>query len=396
MERYIGKTLIDVDKGVYVEDWRISPDDIRLGPYEWSIEKKRLRGGVQEGVDVIEVGNGRLSFTVVPTRGLGIWKGQFDGCPLDWGSPVKVPVNPRHIKLEDRGGLGFLEGMNEWVFRCGLESNGAPGEDTIVDNMGNERRANLTLHGKIANTPADHVEVRVGLDPPHRLSVIGTVCERSMFGANLSMYSNIATALGSNWLSVEDIVENSRSTPWEMQLLYHCNYGTPFLERGSRLVAPVRSVAPRDARAAEGVENWSVFGAPEPGFVEQVYFCAPLWDKEGRTKVMLVNRGGDKAVTLSFSRDELPYFTLWKNTADIKDGYVAGLEPATNYPNGKRFERSRGRVVKLGPGERYRAEILLETYIGRTEISRIEEDILGLQKQVQPKILPSPDPQLSE
>jgi hypothetical protein len=396
MERDVGKSLIDVDQGVYVEDWRISSDDIQLGSYEWSIEKKRLRGGTQEGVDVIEVGNGRLSFLVVATRGLGIWKGEFDGSPLGWESPVKSPVHPRHIRLEDRGGLGFLEGMNEWIFRGGLESNGAPGEDTIVDNMGNERKANLTLHGKIANIPADRVEVRVGLDPPHRLSIIGTVCERSMFGANLSMYSNITTALGSNWLSIEDTVENRRSTPWEMQLLYHCNYGPPFLERGSRLVAPVRSVAPRDARAAEGVENWGVFGAPEPGFVEQVYFCDPLWDKEGRTKAMLVNGNGDKAVTVSFSRDELPYFTLWKNTADIRDGYVAGLEPATNYPNGKRFERSRGRVIKLGPGERHHAEVLLETFIGRTETSQIEGEILRLQKQVQPKILSFPDPRLSE
>jgi len=396
MEGYISKSLIDVDNGVYVEDWKMSSDDLRLGPHDWRIEKKRLRGGVQEGVDVMEVNNGRLSFTIVPTRGMGIWKGKFERCFLGWTSPVKAPVHPRHIRLEDRGGLGFLDGMNEWVFRCGLESNGAPGEDMIVDNMGNEKRANLTLHGKIANIPADRVEVRIGLDPPHNLSVIGTVCERSMFGANLCMNTNITTALGSNQLSVEDIIENRRSISWEMQLLYHCNYGEPFLERGSRLIAPVRSVAPRDTRAADGVQNWNVFSGPEPGFVEQVYFCDLLWDKEGRTKVMLMNGDGDNAVTVSFSRDELPYFTLWKNTVDTKDGYVAGLEPATNYPNKKRFERTRGRVIKLGPGERYRAEIILETHVGRTSVSKVEDDILELQKQVQPKILSAPDPQLSE
>jgi len=395
MERYFSKCLIDADSGTYVEDWRISSDDLRLGDHEWSIEKRRLHGGIQEGIDVVEVDNGRLSFAIVPTRGMGVWKGAFESCSLGWASPVKAPVHPSHVRLEERGGLGFLDGFNEWVVRCGLESNGAPGEDVIVDNMGNEKRVNLTLHGKIANIPAEYVEVRVDLEHPYRLSVIGTVFERSMFGANLRMSTNIATVLRSNCLSVEDVIENRRSTPWEMQLLYHCNYGEPFLESGSRLVAPVRSVAPRDARAADGVQNWNAFGPPEPGFVEQVYFCDLLWDQGGRTKVMLVNGDGDKAVTVSFSRGELPYFTLWKNTADTKDGYVVGLEPGTNYPNRKRFERSQGRVVKLGPGDRYRAEVLLETHVGKTAVSRIEDEILKVQKQAQPKILTSQDPCLS-
>ena len=216
-----------------------------------------------------------------------------------------------------------------------------------------------------------------------------------MSGANICRKANIEAALRSNRMRMEDVIENMRSKPWEMQLLYHCNYGEPFLGRGSRLVAPVRSVAPRDPRAADGIQNWNAFGPPEPGFVEQVYFCDLLWDKVGRTKVMLVNGDGDKAVTASFTRGELPYFTLWKNTADTRDGYVVGLEPATNYPNGKGFERSQGRVVKLGPGERYRAELLLEAHVGERAVSGIEGEIIELQKQARPKILTSRDPRLS-
>lgn len=395
MERFFGKVLTDVNTNTNVEDWRTSSEELSLGAGEWHIEKRRLRGGTQDGVDMVEVNNGRLSFTVVPTRGMGIWRGQFEGIPLGWESPVRAPVHPCHVRLEERGGLGFLDGFNEWVVRCGLESNGAPGEDVMVDNMGNEKRVNLTLHGRIANIPADRVEVRVGLDPPHELSIIGAVHERTMFGANLLMTSCVTTALGCNWMRVADSVENKRSTPGEVQLLYHCNYGGPFLEDGSRLLAPVRCVAPRDARATEGVRRWDIFESPQAGFVEQVYFCEPLWDGNGRTKFMLENRGGDKATAVSFSKGQLPYFTLWKNTADPKEGYVVGLEPATNYPNRKAFERSRGRVVKLGPGEIYRAEILLETYLGKTDVARAEDEIVNIQKVVRPTILPSPDPRFS-
>ena len=59
---------------------------------------------------------------------------------------------------------------------------------------------------------------------------------------------------------------------------------------------------------------------------------------------MLCNRDGDKAVVLRFPQTQLPGFTLWKNTAGPRDGYVTGLEPATNYPNPRPFEKVRDRV----------------------------------------------------
>ena len=52
------------------------------------------------------------------------------------------------------------------------------------------------------------------------------------------------------------------------------------------------------------------------------------------------------AIALRFNRQELPCFTVWKNTAALEDGYVTGLEPATNFPNFKTFERQQGRVVR--------------------------------------------------
>ncbi|OXE35403.1 MAG: hypothetical protein CGW95_14090, partial [Phenylobacterium zucineum] len=40
----------------------------------------------------------------------------------------------------------------------------------------------------------------------------------------------------------------------------------------------------------------------------------------------------------------LPYFVIWKNTVDVSDGYVCGLEPSTNFPNPRTFEETKGRV----------------------------------------------------
>jgi hypothetical protein len=40
---------------------------------------------------------------------------------MGWDSPVKEVVNPAFINLESRNGLGWLEGFNEMMVRCGYD-----------------------------------------------------------------------------------------------------------------------------------------------------------------------------------------------------------------------------------------------------------------------------------
>ena len=54
---------------------------------------------------------------------------------------------------------------------------------------------------------------------------------------------------------------------------------------------------------------------------------------------------------MAFTVEQLPCFTLWKNTGAMADGYVTGLEPGTGYPNPRQVERQAGRVPRLAPGE---------------------------------------------
>ena len=53
-------------------------------------------------------------------------------------------------------------------------------------------------------------------------------------------------------------------------------------------------------------------------------------------------------MSVKFNKRQLPCFTIWKNRQAAIDGYVTGLEPATNYPNPKSFEKQQGRVVSVG------------------------------------------------
>ena len=388
MDSIYRHVLTDTERNLWYGSWALDELALPLRTGSaWHVRKTTLKGGLQDGVDLIRVDNGALSFYIVPTRGMGIWKGVYKGIPLGWDSPVRDPVHPGFVDLNDRGGLGWLKGFNEWIVRCGLESNGGPCKDTIVDNNGNRSEVALTLHGKVANIPARFVEVRVELSPPHRITVLGIVEESMMFGPSLRLTSAITTSLGSNMLTIQDEVTNLNRTPAELELLYHCNYGPPILEKGSSLVAPFKAVYPRDAVAREEIKAHNRFSGPVRGFVEQCYSYQLAGKREsGETCVLLKNREGNLGSSLQFSLKQMPCFTLWKNTAPIEDGYVTGLEPATNYPNPKWFERQQGRVVSLEGGETRRMDLTLAVHDRKQRVKEVEGEIRKIQKRVRPKV----------
>ena len=382
-------TLTDVSHDVWVETLTVDSAELGLAvTAPWSVSKRRLRGGRRDGVDLIVVDNGALRFSVVPTRGMGLWKGFYDGNYLGWESPITDgPVHPGLVNLGAAGGLGWLDGFDELMARCGLENNGAPFEVKTTSADGSEHRTTFGLHGRIANIPAFYVAVHVDPEPPHEITVEGHVDESRFFGPQLRLETRYSTVPGSNRLKVRDEVVNLKDQPAEFQLLYHWNFGPPFLDVGARFSAPIGSMAPRDARAVEGVDTHDRYAGPQPGFTEQVYFYDLAGEGAGGpTLAMLRNAAGDKAVVLRFRKDQLPAFTLWKNTAGLRDGYVTGLEPGTNYPNPRPVEKARGRVVTLPPGGRYVAETVLEVLNSPEEITEVEAEIRQLQARVQPTI----------
>jgi len=147
-------------------------------------------------------------------------------------------------------------------------------------------------------------------------------------------------------------------------------------------VTPIREVSPLSRRAAEGMATLDSYAAPTAGFAEQVYgydLLADGADGADRTLAMLYNRGADHALVLRFNRNELPCFTVWKNTAALEDGYVTGLEPGTNYPNFKSFEREQGRVPMLPPGGKWQCTWSLEALDTAASVAAVLAEIAALQ-----------------
>lgn len=380
--------LTDVDNDVFRERGELNPSaDLKLaGSNDWSIRWRTLRGGVSEGVGVVELNSGGLSLSVLPTRGMGIWKGRFHDLPLEWRSPVERPVHPAFVNQLDRGGLGWLHGFNELLCRCGLAFMGPPGDD------GGEK---LTLHGRIANIPAHRVEVRIDTSGEGTLELIGVVDECSMFGPRWRLKSTIRIEAGSNRCLIIDEVTNLGGQPQELSLLYHINIGRPFLEPLATYAVPCRDIAPRDARAAEGIDACYVYGAPVAGYTEQAYFHTPLGDEDGWSTAVLANAQANAAVAVHFQTRQLPNFTVWKNTIAEADGYVTGLEPGINLPNFRGFEREHGRLPLVKAGQSYRCELALEVADTEPAVRDLHDRVKFLQGPTEPIVHRKPIARLS-
>ena len=392
------QVLISADRNMNVDTFLFGRDMIvsRYAtpdcPIPWSVRKYRYYGGKQEQVYIVWIDNGKLQISVIATRGMGILSVLMDGKRvLGWDSPVKDLVHPSLVNLSSRGGLGWLEGFNEWLCRCGMEWNGQPGTDRFINNEGEETTMELTLHGRIANLPAQEVFLIAERDPPYRLTLRGIVHERMVHGPKLELTTELSIEPGARTFRLSDAVTNRGGQRQEFQMLYHTNFGPPLLEEGARFLAPVEVVTPFNDHAARDVKQYDQYSGPKPGSVEQVYSIQPLVDRTGQTLVMIRNKAADSAASLRFNTHELPYLTLWKNMAAQEDGYVTGIEPGTNYPNNRRIERKHGRVPTLSPGESHFMTIDFAIHAGTAEVEHVAQEISRIQGDRRPLLNEKPE-----
>jgi hypothetical protein len=387
------RTITSAVRSERVETLEISSRSFPgVGTAAWSIRKRTLHGGKQEGVELVDIDNGRLSITVIPTRGMNILEARQGDFRLGWLSPVQEVVHPQFIRLDTRGGLGWLEGFNELLVRCGLEFAGHPGRDQFVDNTGAKNEMDLTLHGKIGNIPASEVEVLIDRREPFRLRLRGVVYERSFYGPKLELATEVSTVPGSDSFRVEDTITNRGGQDQEFEVIYHANFGRPLLEPGAKVVAALDQLAPMNVHASKAIDQYAVYAAPTPGFIEEVYLGQPRADAQGSTSILLRNAAGDRGASLSWSTAELPYLTIWKNTAAEADGYVTGLEPGTGFPFNRRVERAGGRLPKLTPGQSRTFTINWGLHLTSEAVTEVEKRIAAIQGG-QPPVLEHTPPE---
>ncbi len=359
--------LTDTVDNIEQANWKITSDELGLKDAPtFTVTKKTLHGGKQEGSTLITIDTKDLQVSVIPTRGMNIYEIKSGDVRYGWKSPVDEIVNPAFMNLEMRNGLGWLDGFNEMMVRCGYEWTGHPGE---------ENGKLLSLHGRAGNTPASKVIVSIDDTAPYAIHVRGLVKENTFKISALETWTQISVIPGEKTVKLHDELTNNSDYDRDYQIIYHSNFGSPILEEGAKFVAPVKEISPFNNYAKKGLKDWQTYLAPTKNYDEMVFNLVPYADKDGKTTAMLHNKAADKGIAVSYDTKQLPALTLWKNTDTMKQGYVTGIEPGTSYAYPRQFEREQGRVKTLAPSGRQSFDLEYRVMTTAEEVTSVQKAI---------------------
>jgi hypothetical protein len=310
----------------------------RIDEYTLAPGGRRVRITAADGFDV----------ELLPDRALDLGSVSYQGIPLGFVTPAVLAAGagdgPAGFAL--RFGAGLLT-------TCGLDHFGPAIRDDGVD---------LPQHGRATDLPALRVNAESGWqEGSFVLSVSARMRQWRFFGEDLLWDRTVSTALGSDTLTISDLITNAGPEAWPHMMLYHCNIGHPVLDEGTTVSLrpgsgdPGSAPEPRDAAAAAGLESWNRFGPPQRGFAEQVFRHTLDQDAE-MAEIAVSNPTLGVEVTVAVDPRQLPWAFQW--TMAGQGTYVLGIEPA-NCPviSGRTDARNRGVLPTLEPGETRRYDL---------------------------------------
>ncbi len=294
--------------------------------------------GKGKGTSIIRVRNGNgLDFSVIPDRSMDIFELHHDGVQLAWISRNGLVSN----SFFDDSGAAWLRSFGGGMLTtCGLRNVGPP-EDDEGEHFG--------LHGRVSGIPARHVNTSERWDNGIlNIEVSGEISETNVFGENLVIRRSYRVSSAHNTIELQDQITNYGSTAQQIMLLYHMNWGFPFITPASSLELNPAKVVVRGEDQSE-LNQWGAFLEPTQDYSERVYFFDLKPDDDGQVFYQLENKTLKKGVRVSWNKAQLPLFTEWKMMG--KGDYVLGLEPGSTLPIGRKGTRDRGEAEYIESSE---------------------------------------------
>lgn len=189
------------------------------------------------------------------------------------------------------------------------------------------------------------------------MSICGRTLQTTALGHHLEIRRTISATLGASKIMVRDSVTNLGNRRAPHMLLYHCNFGYPLVDDGTRIIWKGRWVS----RGGPG-DDFIFNEANEQGFRrclppipehdgdgEAVAFIDVDADRRGTGECGLYNDNLGLGVKMKFKKGQLPWLTNWQHFG--KNEYVVGLEPGTHPPVGSDRARQEGTMLYIEPGE---------------------------------------------
>jgi len=323
-----------------------------VGNMDQLLEVKNFRytGGRADGVRAAQVTNQNgLQFTVTADRCMDISSLRYKGINISYINQCGV-VSPQYCEHEENGWLrSFTAGF---LTTCGLDNVGSPCEENSVK---------YGLHGRISNTPAEEYCARTEIVDGERQAVIsGEMRQSVLFGEKLTLKREIRAYQREDTIEITDEISNMGFREEEFMILYHFNIGYPFLDKGCKLFIDNESVISRNQHSEACKEE--MYHITEPDDLEEMCYYHKMNDRRGISAAGMYQAKFQIGFIVSYENDVLDKFIQWKNLS--KGQYVMGLEPGSNFVDGKKAERSRDTIKRIGAQGKIKYKIWVRFYDG--------------------------------
>ena len=244
----------------------------------FSVKNYIMTDGRANNLRAIDVINGKgLFMTILPDRCMDIYQLIYKDTNMSYISAAGA-VHPSYY---DNRGFEFLRSFYAgFLTTCGLETICGPSEDAGEA---------LGLHGRISNTPADNYYTQITEDGEPEIVITGTMTQARLFGDKYSLTREIKISTCENRFEIRDVVKNIGYNRSPHMILYHLNYGYPFLDENIEINLPADETAPADDFAAQDLDKWDKFNTPQRGIDEQCYYHKLRTDAAGCAKYSLYN-----------------------------------------------------------------------------------------------------------
>lgn len=318
-----------------------------------AMDEVELKGGRANGMQVYRVRSGSgLAFDLLPGKCMDIGALSYKGVNMSLltrngvCSPENMP--PAAGEFERYFGGGML-----WT--CGLKNCGP--------NYQDEGGQFQHYHGRIGTQPAEQAWKNCFFDgDEYVLSAGGVLRDTTIEGYNLELTRKMRTTLSKAEITISDTIENVDINDTDYLLLYHFNFGFPFVDEGLRLVFPeaLAPVQTGNAASQDDVSEWGAFSAPVDNISENLFFHTLAPDSSQSITVRLENPKLGIGAAITFDAEYLPYLVEWKC---MRSGeYALGIEPSNNFIGGMPTERKAGRSRKIAAGEKHAITVKLGFY----------------------------------
>lgn len=294
-----------------------------------------------KGLFSIETKARDLSFSIEVNRGLDISNLIYKGVKISYDSPIGVLHQDSFDYSTSSFGNNMFYGL---LTTCGLENTGPECGD------GNKY---YSQHGSINYEKAHNITITFKNDG-EVMSVYGEVFSERFNKHKFILKRNIIFDSITNRIVINDKVVNNGEKD-QLCLMYHINFGQPFLNKSNIIEIPYIKAIPKNNIAKLGINTLlNVFDANENN-LPQVYYLE--FDNRERIIATIKNVQLGISVNLSFLSNTLPKMDLWKNLRP--DKYVISFEPCNAFPYGRirQIEQNEAQYINMNEEKEFFVEI---------------------------------------